>query len=144
MGEIHSDLASKDWEKPLEGVIQATVCSVSGQLLTDECGDHKTTQWFLEGTVPTEFCQIHSNQTNSTIAIARLEKEMYQSGQRRTMTYDSSPLTLNLDFLKPGYDFSKEETNSDYDFDFDSSDSSNYTGSSSTVSDDIDYNYLME
>ena len=144
MGEIHENLASKDWDKPLEGVIQATVCSVSGQILTDECGDHKTTQWFLEGTVPTELCTVHSNQTNSTIAIARLEKEMYQSGQRRTTTYDSSPLTLNLDFLKPGYDFSKEESKSDYSFDFDSSDSSDYSGSSSTVSDDIDYNYLME
>ena len=85
-----------------------------------------------------------STLTVATIAIARLEKEMYQSGQRRTITYDSSPLTLNLDFLKPGYDFSKEETNTDYDFDFDSSDSTNYSSGSSTVSDDIDYNYLME
>ena len=144
MGEIHSTLPSVDWNKPLEGVIQATVCSVSGQILTDNCGDHKTTQWFLAGTVPTELCTIHSNQTNSTIAIARLEKEMYQSGQRRTTSYDSSPLTLNLDFLQPGYDFSKEDIKSDYDYDFESSSGSSYSGSSSSVSEDIDYNYLME
>ena len=141
MGAINEDLPSKEWSKPLEGVMEATVCSVSGQLLTDECGDHKTTQWFLTGTVPTEFCQIHSNQTNSTLAISRLEKEMYQSGQRRTMTYDTSPLVLNLDFLSDDYDFSKlssSDSSDNYDYDYNDSDSS------TSAADDIDYNYLME
>ena len=140
MGEINSDLPSKEWNKPLEGVIEATVCSVSGQLLTDNCGDHKTTQWFLSGTVPTEFCTIHSNTTNSSIAIARLEKEMYQSGQRFTVTVDTTPLSYNLDFLKPGYDFSKDETlSSDY-----SEEEETSTVIHSEVDSDIDYNYLME
>ena len=136
MGEINSTLASKEWPKPLEGIQEATVCSVSGQLLTDECGDHKTTQWFLAGTVPTEFCQIHSNQTNSTLAISRLEKEMYQSGQRRTISYDTSPLVLNLDFLSGDYDFSSSTNVTDNfseDKDLDNLDT-----------EDIDYNYLME
>jgi penicillin-binding protein 1A len=140
MGEINSDLPSKEWNKPLEGVIEATVCSVSGQLLTDNCGDHKTTQWFLSGTVPTEFCTIHSNTTNSSIAIARLEKEMYQSGQRRTVTYDTTPLVLNLDFLKDGYDFGDEESQ----FDYGDDDNDNHSGPHNTSYEDIDYNYLME
>ena len=140
MGEIHKDLPSKEWNKPLDGVIEATVCSVSGQLLTDNCGDHKTTQWFLAGTVPTEFCTVHSNSTNSIIAISRLEKEMYQSGQRFTTVIDTTPLSFNLDFQKPGYDFSKEE---------DISSSYNYEESTSIIrpedsDSDIDYNYLME
>ena len=139
MGAINEDLPSKEWNKPLDGVVEATVCSVSGQLLTDDCGDHKTTQWFLAGTVPTEFCQIHSNQTNSTIAIARLEKEMYQSGQRRTMTYDTSPLVLNLDFLSGNYDFSKDDSLDSQDYTDD-----DYIENSSSDDDDIDYNYLME
>ena len=140
MGEINSDLPSKEWNKPLEGVIEATVCSVSGQLLTDACGDHKTTQWFLAGTVPTEFCSIHSNTTNSSIAITRLEKEMYQSGQRWTVSVDTTPLSVNYDFLKPGYDWSKEETDSSYNFDDESTSVIRHDDSDS----DIDYNYLME
>ena len=141
MGEINSDLPSKDWNKPLEGVIEATVCSVSGQLLTDACGDHKTTQWFLSGTVPTDFCTVHSNTTNSIIAVTRLEKEMYQSGQWWATSIDTTPLSYNLDFQKPGYDFSKDE---------DLNNSYSYEEQSSTVirpedsDSDIDYNYLME
>lgn len=140
MGEIHKDLPSKDWNKPLDGVIEATVCSVSGQILTENCGDHKTTQWFLAGTVPTELCSVHSNTTNSSIAIDRLKKEMYQSGQRRTTSFDSSPLTLNLDFLKPGYDFSKEENLPLY-YEEENQTSS---GSNNEIDSDIDYNYLMD
>ena len=137
MGDIHENLPSKEWSKPLEGIQEATVCSVSGQLLTDQCGDHRTTQWFLTGTVPTEFCQIHSNQTNSSLAISRLEKEMYQSGQRRTMTYDKTPLVLNLDFLSDNYDFSKETSTTNYTTDFDED-------FNKPDDEDIDYNYLME
>ena len=140
MGEINADLPSKEWNKPLEGVIEATVCSVSGQLLTEACGDHKTTQWFLSGTVPTDFCTIHSNTTNSSIAITRLEKEMYQSGQRWTVSIDTTPLSVNYDFLKPGYDWSKEETEISYDFD---NESTSVIKSDDDDS-DIDYNYLME
>jgi penicillin-binding protein 1A len=140
MGGINKDLPSKDWDKPLEGVIEATVCSTSGQILTENCGDHKTTQWFLEGTVPTELCSVHSNTTNSAIAIARLEKEMYQSGQRRTVTYDTTPLVLNLDFLKDGYDFEDEESQ----FDYGDDDNDNHSGPHNTSYEDIDYNYLME
>ena len=141
MGEIHKDLPSKEWSKPLDGVIEATVCSVSGQLLTDNCGDHKTTQWFLSGTVPTEFCTVHSNSTNSIIAISRLEKEMYQSGQRFTVTIDTTPLSVNLDFQKPGYDFSQEESiTNPYDYE----ESSSIIRHDEDEDSDIDYNYLME
>ena len=141
MGEINSDLPSKDWNKPLEGVIEATVCSVSGQLLTDACGDNKTTQWFLSGTVPTEFCTVHSNTTNSLIAVTRLEKEMYQSGQWWATSIDTTPLSYNLDFQKPGYDFSKDEDlNNTYNFEEQTTTVTKPEDSDS----DIDYNYLME
>ena len=140
MGGINRDLPSKDWDKPLEGVIEATVCSTSGQILTEACGDHKTTQWFLAGTVPTELCPVHSNTTNSAIAIARLEREMYQSGQRRTLTFDTAPLSLNLDFLKDGYDFSQEENESIFE-----EEEEDYNPGHGNISlEDIDYNYLME
>ena len=140
MGTIHETLPSKEWNKPLDGVIEATVCSVSGQILTEACGDHKTTQWFLEGTVPTELCSVHSNTTNSLIAIERLRTEMYMSGQRYTLEIDRTPLSVNLDFQKPGYDFSKEETENSYRFDDDSTSVIRPDDSDS----DIDYNYLMD
>ena len=66
---------------------------------------------------------------------------MYQSGQRWTLSIDTSPLSFNLDFQKPGYDFSKDE---------DLNNSYSYEEQSSTVirpedsDSDIDYNYLME
>ena len=64
---------------------------------------------------------------------------MYQSGQRRTVTYDSTPLTFNLDFLKDGYDFSQEETVSSYE-----EETTTSSGMYNEDDSDIDYNYLME
>lgn len=135
--KIHADLPYKDFTKPLDGVIEVTVCSDSGMLLTDDCGDHQTTQWFLTGTQPTEVCPIHSNTTNRTLAQIRLEKEMYMSGQRFTETVDTTPLSLNLDFLQDGYDFSLDENDS-------TKIEEETEKSSSSKNEDYDYNYLME
>lgn len=135
--KVHADLPYKDFIKPLDGVIEVTVCSDSGMLLTDACGDHQTTQWFLTGTQPTEVCPIHSNTTNRTLAQIRLEKEMYMSGQRFTETVDTTPLSLNLDFLQDGYDFSLEENNS-------TKIEGESEKTSSSKNEDYDYNYLME
>jgi len=101
--KIHENLPLKEFVKPLEGIIEATVCSVSGKILTDGCGDHKTTQWYIAGTEPTDICPIHSTQSNSVISISRLEKEMYKSGQRLNQKIDSTPLLLKLDFLNDNY-----------------------------------------
>jgi penicillin-binding protein 1A len=95
--EIHRDLPGKEFTKPLTGVMEATVCSVSGQILTEGCGDRKTTQWFLQGTQPTEICSVHSAQNNSAIYIGRLEKERYKSGAISQFKVDTTPLSFNLD-----------------------------------------------
>ena len=135
--KIHADLPLKDFTRPLQGVIECTVCSESGMILTDACGDHKTTQWFLEGTQPTEICPVHSNTTNSTLARIRLEKEMYKSGQRFNIDFDTSPLTVNFDFLNDGYDFTNDNL-----------DSTTLTDDNieqeTWAEEDYDYNYLME
>ena len=136
--EIHRDLPSKEFPKPLTGVIKATVCYDSGQILTDNC-EKKTTQWFLEGTQPTEICTIHSSQTNSIIGIARLEREMNRSGQRWTVDFDSSPLKLDLDFLS-GKSSGSSNNYSEYDSDLDSDDDNSYISTEK----DYDYNYLFE
>lgn len=104
MREIHRGLPAKDFNKPVDGVIQATVCSVSGKIPTPECGSHITTQWLLAGTQPTDVCPVHGGKASgqSSIGITRLKNEMYQSGQRSTTKFEQSPLKLNLDFLNGG------------------------------------------
>ncbi|MCR4954008.1 MAG: PBP1A family penicillin-binding protein [Treponema sp.] len=136
--KVHTGLPGKEFQKPLEGVIEVTVCSTSGQLLTDACGDHKTTQWFLAGTEPTEVCQVHSNQTNSIIAISRLEREMYKSGQHWTYAIDTSPLVLDLNFSAEDLEGYTSEINfEDENF---SSEGNNFV----SPKEDLDYNYLIE
>lgn len=135
--KVHADLPLKDFTKPLDGVIEVTVCSDSGMILTDACGDHQTTQWFLTGTQPTEICPIHSNTSHRTLAQIRLEKEMYMSGQRFTEPIDTTPLTINLDFLEDGYDFSKENT-------IISSETEHESENSTSTTNEYDYNYLMD
>ncbi|MCR4742703.1 MAG: PBP1A family penicillin-binding protein [Treponema sp.] len=137
--EIHRDLPSKDFVKPLEGTVELTVCSVSGKLLTDGCGDHKTTQVYLEGTQPTEFCTVHNSTSNSSLAITRLEKSMYKSGYRLG-DIDDSPLTVNLDFLN-----SNEITSSPLDFEeFDNFEEEDTADNTKQVESKYNYNYFME
>lgn len=100
MREIHRGMLSKDFKKPAEGVIEVTVCSVSGKIPTPECRK-TTTQWVLAGTQPTDICPIHGGKASSTssVSIARLKSEMIQSGTRIRSDFDFVPLKLNLDFL---------------------------------------------
>lgn len=99
MGEIHRDMVVKDFPKPMDGVIQVTVCSETGMLPTTACGDHLTTQWYLSGTQPVSVCTLHSNTSPSVLAVSRLRNERYQSGHNLNVQIDKSPLKLNLDFL---------------------------------------------
>lgn len=100
-GAIHNGLPYKDFTRPPNGVVEATVCSVSGGLLTPECGANQTTQWYLEGTQPTDFCTVHGGNSGArNLSLWRLKKEMYQSGYKNTETVDSSDLKVDLDFLK--------------------------------------------
>ena len=141
MREIHRGLPEKDFPRPAEGVFQATVCSVSGKIPTPECGSHVKSIWFLSGTQPTDICPVHGGRgaRASVIGIERLKNEMYQSGQRRIVTYDVSPLTLNLDFLNDGKVNATLNQNSS-------------TQNKKTVQEPLqeelesfpDYNYLME
>lgn len=136
--KVHENLPYKDWNKPLEGVIECTVCSESGMILTEACGDHKTTQWYLSGTQPTELCPIHSSSSSSSLATGRLEREMYKTGLKFDFEFEKEPLKLNLDFLDDDYSFSNEVN-------YDEND--NYEEITESVIDitiDYDYNYLME
>jgi len=100
MGKVNDGLPLKQFPKPATGVIEATVCSVSGGILTPECGNHKVTAWYLEGTQPTEVCTIHSGLNPSrSIGLYRLEKELYKAGFASELIIRDKEL-LSVDFTR--------------------------------------------
>lgn len=112
MKKVHNGLPMKEFSKPATGVIEATVCSVSGGILTPECGNHKVTAWYLEGTQPTQVCSVHSTANSSrTIGIYRLEKELYKAGfASELIIRDNSTLSFNLDKPLQSGDFGVFDT----------------------------------
>ena len=104
MNEIHKGLPYKEFVKPQTGLVEATVCSVSGLLPTNSCGNHKVTHVFLEGTEPTTMCSLHSTRENDKLlGTDRLRQEMLQSGTSLE-TPESYTIKLDLSFLD-NYDF---------------------------------------
>ncbi len=61
MAKIHEELPSKSFEMPINGgIVTATVCSKSGKLpIPGVCDGTLTTEYFAEGTVPTDTCNVH-------------------------------------------------------------------------------------
>lgn len=112
MKKVHNGLPMKEFSKPATGIIEATVCSVSGGILTPECGNHKVTAWYLEGTQPTQVCSVHSTANSSrTIGIYRLEKELYKAGfASELIIRDNSTLSFNLDKPLQSGDFGVFDT----------------------------------
>jgi penicillin-binding protein 1A len=97
-------LPYKDFPVPADGIVRATVCSVSGQILTSDCGDHRVTAYYLAGTQPTAVCEIHSNKTSSTLSAIRLDTERIKSGASYGSGADFTPLQMpSLDFLNDNY-----------------------------------------
>ena len=107
----NEDMPYKEFAMPPTGLVKATVCSVSGKLLTAECGDHTTTKYYLEGTQPTTVCDYHKNRESAkTLATTRLETERYMSGvQPQEGIIDDSPLEIDLSFLDENYTEEDEE-----------------------------------
>ena len=59
MSQIHADLPSESFSVP-SGIVTATVCSRSGKLpIAGLCDGTLRTEYFAEGTVPTETCDVH-------------------------------------------------------------------------------------
>ncbi len=60
MSRIHEDLPSASFPMPSSGIVQATVCARSGKLpIAGLCDGTLRTEYFAEGTVPTESCDVH-------------------------------------------------------------------------------------
>lgn len=59
MQEVHSDLERREFNMP-GGITTCTVCSTSGMLpVPGLCDEHLRTEYFAEGTVPTQSCSVH-------------------------------------------------------------------------------------
>ena len=110
MEVTNQGLSYKNFSRPANGLVQATACSVSGQIPTEACGSHRVTAWYLSGTQPAETCALHANNVMETIAVSRLEQEQISSGYMVSID-DDTPLQLNLDFLDGT--FGEEETGTD-------------------------------
>lgn len=60
MSKIHEDLPSESFQMPSGGIVQATVCARSGKLpIAGLCDGTLKTEYFSEGTVPTDSCDVH-------------------------------------------------------------------------------------
>ena len=60
MDIIHRDLPSRNFSVPGQ-VKQYGICSVSGDLATDYCGESARNEWFEVGKEPKVYCTVHSN-----------------------------------------------------------------------------------
>lgn len=59
MSKIHEELPSQSFTMP-SGIVQATVCARSGKLpIAGLCDETLKTEYFAEGCVPTESCNVH-------------------------------------------------------------------------------------
>lgn len=59
MSQIHEDLENKPFNMP-ENIIEVTICSESGKLpIAGMCDGTLRTEYFAEGTEPTEICNVH-------------------------------------------------------------------------------------
>lgn len=59
MSQIHEGLPASSFNMP-PGIVTAAVCSVSGKLpIEGLCNSCVTAEYFAEGTVPTEMCDVH-------------------------------------------------------------------------------------
>ena len=82
MSRIHEDLPNEQFSKP-EGIITATVCSVSGKLpIPGLCDEYLTTEFFADGTEPLINCDMHYAGT--------------------LCAYDHLPATAECPFQSPG------------------------------------------
>jgi penicillin-binding protein 1A len=82
MREVHRGLPYRDFPRPASGLIDVTVCATSGLLKIPACNEGEVTFPLLEGTQPTQHCNIHGNSSyypsrtsSSIIPLGRFEDD---------------------------------------------------------------------
>ncbi len=121
----HEDLPMKEFPVPQTGLVKASVCSVSGEILTAACGDHVTTKYFLEGTEPKTVCKFHTSREDAkALGEIRISRARYLSSETLPKITDKSPLKLDLKALG---------INLEYDEQFDKKPAGNINANSSST-----------
>ena len=91
MGRIHENLEPKEFSQP-NGIVTAAVCKKSGKLSVkglcsaDPRGSMVETEYFADGTVPTEYCDHHVSATICT-ASGLLANEFCPADTKHTRVY---------------------------------------------------------
>jgi penicillin-binding protein 1A len=72
MREVHAGMEPAVFDEP-QGLVRANVCKQSGMLATDLCsndqrGSQVISEYFVNGTVPTEFCDVHVTETVCSVS----------------------------------------------------------------------------
>jgi len=76
MREIHLGLPFRSFTRPSTGIVEVTVCTQTGLLITPYCTHGRTTLPFLEGTQPVLFCDHHGdNNRGREIVIRHLQAD---------------------------------------------------------------------
>jgi len=75
MREIHLGLPFRSFTRPSTGIVDVTICTQSGLLITPYCTHGRTTLPFLEGTQPVLFCDHHGNNRGRDIVIRHLQAD---------------------------------------------------------------------
>jgi len=112
MSEIHRGLPYKDFIRPQSGLIDVTVCAVSGLLPTEFCDEGTVTLTYYEGTQPKSYCDLHqfkSEQAESTIRTLSGQQDVLGGGRiDSTLDFDPSDIDALLRSLEsqaaPGND----------------------------------------
>lgn len=104
MKDIHRDLPAKYFQRPQTGLVEATVCSVTGLIPTPACTDGTTSLLFYEGTQPNKLCDWHSLSAERDKTL--LEK---LGGQVRNLS-DGSKVDPTLKVNIPGLELDSSPT----------------------------------
>lgn len=104
MSDIHKGLPYKNFIRPQTGLIDVTVCSVSGLLPTNFCDEGTVTLTYYEGTQPRTSCDLHkfkSEQAESTIRNLSGQQDIIGGGQiDATLDFDPSDIDALLRSLQ--------------------------------------------
>ncbi|MDR0386602.1 MAG: PBP1A family penicillin-binding protein [Treponema sp.] len=100
MREIHMGHPAKDFVRPPDGLVDVAVCTHTGLLKTPGCPG-SVTLTFLEGTQPTDYCDVHGNPPAAIIASNSLNFDVLGIDDR-VILQDLRMPELDIDFLPSG------------------------------------------
>ena len=106
MRDIHRGLPYKGFSMPQNGLIEVSVCSVSGLLPTSSCSDGTVKLLFYEGTQPNKLCDIHpGNSERDRDLLGRI-------GDQLKLIDPGSSIDTKLNLDIPGLDAAPNSPNS--------------------------------